>query len=218
MTTWAVPVVGGTLLSRQGPSPVRRTWHNGTDWRAPIGAPVHAVYAGVVESVRRCGYSCSYGNTVAVRHGEDFLSVYAHLSEISVEEGQEVLSGQVIGAVGDTTSLRPNMLPHLHLELVRSWALSPRDYDARRDVLGDLSRNGVVLEGDHLVVGTPTEYDEPRLAQVATKAERDGYEVVVAPHTSLVPPRLLPAWVGGLVVVGLAAIWTAALWPRRRTG
>jgi murein DD-endopeptidase MepM/ murein hydrolase activator NlpD len=65
---------------------------------------------GVVTFAGRQG---GYGNVVEVRHGNGHSTMYAHLSRINVRNGQTVLKGDVIGAVGSTGW---STGPHLHFE------------------------------------------------------------------------------------------------------
>lgn len=76
----------------------RVTPHWGMDLGAPVGTPVHAARSGVVVFARPYR---GYGNTVILRHGK-LHTQYSHLDSISVTEGQRVLGGAVIGAVGAT--------------------------------------------------------------------------------------------------------------------
>lgn len=84
--------------------------HGGTDFAADEGSPVVAVNHGTVVLARELVVR---GNMVIVDHGAGVYSGYAHLSSISVGEGQAVSKGQVIGNVG-TTGLSTG--PHLHWE------------------------------------------------------------------------------------------------------
>ena len=162
------PLPGGILMSRQGPRPSRRTWHNGIDLGAPVGSAVHAIGAGTVAFVDACGYTCPYGNRIVIRHADEVYSVYAHLETIRVALGQEVPMGWWIATSGDTTDLDPDMVPHLHLEVSRKVRAATTDYAARYDVLSVLAADGIVLEGNRLVAGAPREYHEPLLLQVKT--------------------------------------------------
>jgi len=92
--------------------PILQTWkaHQGIDYAAPTGTPVHTVGKGVV---RTAGWMNGLGNVVFVDHGNSQTTVYAHLSQISVRAAQSVEQGQVIGAVGETGWATG---PHLHFE------------------------------------------------------------------------------------------------------
>ena len=93
--------------------PILNSWkqHNGVDYGAPAGTPVRTVGEGVVEFA---GWQNGYGNVVQVRHGNERLTVYAHLSRIDVAKGQRVDQGAIIGAVGQTGWATG---PHLHFEV-----------------------------------------------------------------------------------------------------
>ena len=92
--------------------PVLQTWraHNGTDFAAPLGTPARTIGDGVVEFA---GVQNGYGNVVFVKHRNNQETVYAHLSEISVHQGQSVSQGQTVGLVGATGWATG---PHLHFE------------------------------------------------------------------------------------------------------
>jgi murein DD-endopeptidase MepM/ murein hydrolase activator NlpD len=84
--------------------------HMGIDYGAPAGTPVRTVGNGVVEFA---GVQNGFGNVVFIRHGQQNVTVYAHLSHIDVRKGQSVDQGQKIGAVGSTGWATG---PHLHFE------------------------------------------------------------------------------------------------------
>ena len=92
--------------------PVLKTWraHLGTDFAAPAGTTVRTVGDGVVEFA---GVQSGYGNVVYVKHRNQHVTVYAHLSRIDVQKGQAIEQGQKIGAVGSTGWATG---PHLHFE------------------------------------------------------------------------------------------------------
>ena len=74
--------------------------HYGIDIAAPEGTPVRAPADGVVVLVHRDMYYT--GGTIIVDHGHGLTSTFIHMKDISVEEGQELRQGAVIGTVGAT--------------------------------------------------------------------------------------------------------------------
>jgi hypothetical protein len=104
-----------------------RVGHSAIDIAAFQGTPVTAADRGVVI---RAGWSTvGYGQFVVIDHNIDYITLYAHLSEIYVEEGQIVGKGQLLGRVGSTGN---STGPHLHFEI--------RDFGARVDPLTLLPR------------------------------------------------------------------------------
>lgn len=94
--------------------PVMGTWlmHSGRDLAAPEGTPVVAALSGRVVS---SGLAGGYGLAIELEHdGPRRRTLYGHLSELYVREGQMVRQGEVIGRVG-STGLSTG--PHLHFEL-----------------------------------------------------------------------------------------------------
>jgi murein DD-endopeptidase MepM/ murein hydrolase activator NlpD len=85
--------------------------HSGWDLAAPTGTPVVAVNEGRVVFA---GTLYATGYTVILHHGLDLYSAYAHLSKITVQEGERVGRGQQVGKVG-ATGLATG--PHLHLTM-----------------------------------------------------------------------------------------------------
>lgn len=85
-----------------------RSPHTGVDFPAPAGTPVYASQAGKVVVAQNLYYS---GNTVLIDHGYGIYTLYAHLSEIGVQEGDAVRAAQEIGKVGATGRVTG---PHLH--------------------------------------------------------------------------------------------------------
>ena len=92
--------------------PIHKTWraHLGTDFAAPTGTAVRTIGDGVVEFA---GTQNGFGNVVFVKHRNQHVTVYAHLSRIDVRPNQAVEQGQTIGAVGATGWATG---PHLHFE------------------------------------------------------------------------------------------------------
>src|SRR5437016_4174793 len=88
-----------------------RTFRNGVDIEAAEGTDVTAVYGG---HVIYTGWFKGYGNLIIVDHGTEYYTLYAHIAEIEVKEGEDVRQGQRIGTVGDTASLAG---PRLYFEV-----------------------------------------------------------------------------------------------------
>jgi len=83
--------------------------HLGLDFRVPAGTPVAAMNAGTVLLARPLFFE---GNFVVIDHGQGLLTLYLHLSEFKVKEGEQVKRGQVIGLSGGTGRATG---PHLHV-------------------------------------------------------------------------------------------------------
>ncbi len=89
--------------------------HKGMDFHAASGTPVHAANSGVVVLARPLFYE---GNCVVIDHGLGLYTISMHLSRIDVKEGQQVITGELIGLSGATGRVTG---PHLH------WAVRWRD-------------------------------------------------------------------------------------------
>ncbi|MDE6692098.1 MAG: M23 family metallopeptidase [Muribaculaceae bacterium] len=97
--------------------------HEGIDYSAPVGTPVYATGCG---TVMFAGWRNGYGYTIDIDHGFDYLTRFAHLSSMCVSEGQKVVRGQEIGAVGCTGK---STGPHLHYEVrYKDIARNPADF------------------------------------------------------------------------------------------
>jgi len=121
--------VPGEAVSRFGTRSIfngqPRNPHTGADFLSPAGTPIHAPNGGRVVLARDQYFS---GNTVLIDHGLGLSSLLAHLSSISVHEGDIVTTGAVVGLVGATGRVTG---PHLH------WAV--RLNNARVDPLSLLA-------------------------------------------------------------------------------
>jgi murein DD-endopeptidase MepM/ murein hydrolase activator NlpD len=107
--------VRGKITSRFGyrrdPFHFRLRHHDGVDISAPTGSQVVSTAKG---RVTYSGYDGDYGNLVRVDHGNGIETWYAHLSERSVKQGQEVSRLDPIGKVGSTGRSTGS---HLHFEV-----------------------------------------------------------------------------------------------------
>ncbi|MGW6292180.1 transglycosylase family protein [Streptomyces sp. NPDC055058] len=100
----------GTPYHKAGSS-WSKGYHTGVDFPVPTGTSVKSVANGRVVSA---GWEGSFGYQVVVRHADGRYSQYAHLSAISVRNGQSVTAGQRIGRSGNTGN---SSGPHLHFEV-----------------------------------------------------------------------------------------------------
>ena len=127
------------------------------------GTPVIATKSGEITFTNTgCSvgdHSCggSYGNYIKVDHGDGIESLYAHLSEVLVSEGESVSQGQIIGYTGNTGR---STGPHLHFEIrLNGTRVDPLDYvdpENPRPVSGVLSDGDIVIVGD---TGDYSDYD-----------------------------------------------------------
>ena len=96
------------------PSCPSKHWHSGIDLVAAMGTAVRAMASGTVTVINdRNGY----GLHVIIDHGNGISTLYGHLSASAVVTGEDVVSGEVIGAVGTSGN---STGPHLHFEIRRN--------------------------------------------------------------------------------------------------
>ena len=88
-----------------------RTFRNGVDIEANEGKDVAAVFGGHVVYT---GWFKGYGNLIILDHDNEYYTLYAHMAEIGVKEGDDVRQSQRLGTVGDTGSLDG---PRLYFEV-----------------------------------------------------------------------------------------------------
>ena len=87
--------------------------HLGLDIQANEGDPIYSAGAGIV-TMAQSGWNYGYGNVVQIDHGNGYVTVYAHLSVISVGRCTPVGQGTMIGAAGSTGNA---FGAHLHFEV-----------------------------------------------------------------------------------------------------
>lgn len=110
------PLFGGAAVSspfgyRIDPFIGRPALHPGVDLVQPFGSEIHATGAG---RVVHAGWAGGYGQMVEIDHGNHISTIYGHMSEVLVTEGQMVTAGDALGRIGTTG--RSNG-PHLHYEV-----------------------------------------------------------------------------------------------------
>lgn len=133
---WIIPS-SGLITSPYGwrihPVSGSRKMHNGTDIAAATGTPIVASASGVCTIA---GVQRGYGNVVYLKHPNGWTTRYAHLSKMSVREGQTVQQGQTVGLMGNTGVSTGT---HLHVE----WRTPSGNAVPPRDVgLPSLGRKG----------------------------------------------------------------------------
>lgn len=117
------------IASPYGPRHLfNRNFHYGIDLNAKTGTPVYAPASGTVISVMRGNETC--GNGVIIQHADGYLTKYCHFSVVSVTQNQQVLTGCMIGRVGNTGD---STGPHLHYAvhkggLASKYSLNPVNF------------------------------------------------------------------------------------------
>ncbi|WP_443713414.1 murein hydrolase activator EnvC family protein [Ruminococcus sp.] len=131
---WPVP---GSYSVSSGVGARWGSYHSGLDIPAAHGTPIHASCSGKVIRINTtcthdygkessCGCGGGYGNYVIIDHGNEFITLYGHLSEVDVEVGDEIKKGDVIGKMGSTGFSTGD---HLHIEIrYQGYILNPAFY------------------------------------------------------------------------------------------
>ncbi len=123
-TAFRWPVNGSSrIISDFGPKPDGER-NDGINISVPTGTEIHAAEGGVV--IYAGNGIAGYGNLVLIEHTDNWVTAYAHASEILVSRDQTVQRGQVIARAGNTGSVTA---PQLHFELRRGTVpVNPLDY------------------------------------------------------------------------------------------
>jgi murein DD-endopeptidase MepM/ murein hydrolase activator NlpD len=111
----AWPASGGYVSSKMGYRWGR--FHKGIDIAGPSSLNIKAADNGTVTFA---GWDGNYGNKVVINHNNGMKTVYAHLSSISVYDGQVVQRGQSIGIMGSTGDSTGT---HLHFEVYKNGSV-----------------------------------------------------------------------------------------------
>lgn len=177
----------------------RSDLHTGVDIGAPEGAPVYAMLPGRVVVAAPSGVLGGYGNTVVLEHGPSLCSLYAHLSRISVLEGQFIGTGAELGAVGRTAGTHedPSRMfaasgAHLHLEFLDRWPPAGKD-ENRLDPAPILASLGVIVpqQGQLLRAGAgcSSSPDASPTARPTTRATDAGAWVLLLAAAAYIKKR-----------------------------
>jgi murein DD-endopeptidase MepM/ murein hydrolase activator NlpD len=108
--------------------------HNGVDFKASVGTPVKAVLGGIVKGTGNTDDQAgcySYGRWVLIEHPNGLSSLYAHLSQSRVSQGQSISTGEVLGYSGGQPGVFGSGYstgPHLHLGLYASQGVEVKQY------------------------------------------------------------------------------------------
>ncbi len=140
------PYLSSSFGWRRHPVTGRHTMHEGLDFAAPKGTPIHAASGGVVTEAR---YAPGYGKMVEINHGNGLVTRYAHASSINVKLGDLVEKGQMIARVGSTGR---STGPHLHFEVrMAGHPLDPTLFFERPDAPDQLVADA---RGEHEPLGS----------------------------------------------------------------
>ena len=123
-TSFRWPVNGNSrVISDFGAKPGGER-NDGINLSVPMGTEVHAAEAGTV--IYAGNGIAGYGNLILIEHANNWVTAYAHTSEIRVQRDDIIQRGQVIAAAGNTGSVTA---PQLHFELRRGTVpVNPLDY------------------------------------------------------------------------------------------
>lgn len=113
----------GRIISDFGPKPGGER-NDGINLSVPVGTDIHAAETGVV--IYAGNGIAGYGNLILIEHADNWVTAYAHLSEMSVDRDAVVQRGQIIGLAGNSGAVTA---AQLHFELRRGTTpVNPLDY------------------------------------------------------------------------------------------
>lgn len=125
--------------------------HGGIDFRASVGTKIKAALSGTVLDTEayKTKSGCQYGKWVLIKHPNGLTSIYGHLSVVSVEPGDTVITGDTIGYSGETGYATG---PHLHFGVYASGGVKIVDSSS----LGSKNCSGIKT-----VAANPSAYLDP---------------------------------------------------------
>ncbi len=101
-------------------------FHNGIDYKAPIGTDVKAVMEGKIESVE---FDNKSGYKIIVNHNSGWKTLYSNIGDVRVEKGEKVKSGDILAAVAVPGEMESEQGSHLHFEIkYQGENKNPQDY------------------------------------------------------------------------------------------
>jgi len=110
--------VSSTYGKRMHPIKKKMLFHRGIDIAAPKGTPIYAIADGVVEKLQTNHVEGkAYGRFIIIQHEGDIASLYSQMDAYTVELGENVRKGDLIGFVG-TSGISTG--PHLHFEIKKN--------------------------------------------------------------------------------------------------
>ena len=106
-------IIASTFGIRNDPFSQKQKFHKGIDISCPIGSKVKASADGEIIFT---GWLNGYGNTIIMKHANDYQTLYGHLSTITINQNRSVKQGELIAMSGNTGRTTG---PHLHFEVKR---------------------------------------------------------------------------------------------------
>lgn len=141
----------------------KRDPHHGVEFQNPFGTSVFSAGDGVVvfadadKTTKFSPWTNFYGNVIIIRHPGEIYTLYAHLSAILVQAGDEVRAGDEIGKVGQTGGATG---PHLHFEVRKGSDYA--DYlSTENPELWTIPPRGTGAISITLITGEPRNYERP---------------------------------------------------------
>lgn len=113
-------IIGAFSGSELVKSETTGSWqtHNGTDIAAEVGADVYAVSNGEITDIIK---DPVWGVTAVLDHHNGYVTRYCGLSDVlEIQKGDKLVSGDLIGTVGNTADIESALAPHLHIELLHN--------------------------------------------------------------------------------------------------